>query len=168
MQTNGFFTFILVLVMLLFLLELSIIFNNSNFILSETKTDLIALEQANRERTIIENNVDKIITNKLTEQLEKENLNVLIAQTEINLFLLTYLQTRAKRSNLFLEEGGDIDLFYLNQNTVVVLLQVEGVSYGEYVFSSNELKTNNVSKLIGDTIKVQYKLPIEYFASVII
>jgi len=154
--------------MVLFLLELSIIFNENNFILSETKTDLIVLEQANTERTIIENNVDRIITNKLIEQLEKENLNVLIAQNEINSALLNYLQSRARKSNLFLEESDPLDLFYLNQNSVVVLLQVKGVSYGEYVFSSNELKTNNISRLLGDKIKIQYKLPIEYFVSVIV
>ena len=166
MNCKGFFTFILVFVMILFLFELSIIFNENDFVLNEVETDLIALEQANKERTIIENNVDKILSLKLREQLLKENFNVLVAQHEINLSLLRYLHSRASKSNLFLDETGSLDLSYLNRNSVVVLLQVNGISYGEYVLSSNELKTNNVSKLLGDKIKVQYKLPIEYVVRV--
>ena len=152
--------------MILFLFELSIIFNENDFVLNEVETDLIALEQANKERTIIENNVDKILSSKLREQLLKENFNVLVAQNEINLSLLNYLYSRASKSNLFLEEIGSLDLSYLNQNSVVVLLQVNGISYGEYVLSSNELKTNNISRLLGDKIRIQYKLPIEYVVRV--
>jgi hypothetical protein len=166
MNCKGFFTFILVFVMILFLFELSIIFNENDFVLNEVETDLIALEQANKERTIIENNVDKILSSKLREQLLKENFNVLVAQNEINLSLLNYLYSRASKSNLFLEEIGSLDLSYLNQNSVVVLLQVNGISYGEYVLSSNELKTNNISRLLGDKIRIQYKLPIEYVVRV--
>ncbi|MDD3084248.1 MAG: hypothetical protein PHP82_04460, partial [Candidatus ainarchaeum sp.] len=61
MKNNGLFTFIMLLVMLLILLELNIFLQKNDLSFEKTKNELIKLEEANKKRTIMEENIDKII-----------------------------------------------------------------------------------------------------------
>ncbi len=164
---KGFFSFSIILALLLLLIIFSIGINESSLEKEKIKTELIALEQASKERTLIENNVDKIISVSLTEQIEKENLNLIIAQNEINSALLKYLRPRARKTNLFLEDMGILDLLYLNENSVVLLFEYNGLTYGEYAFTSNIGKTNNISSFLGRQTKLFFKIPIDYSMKVL-
>lgn len=167
MKNNGLFTFIILLVMLLILLELNIFLQKNNLSFEKTKNELIKLEEANKKRTIMEENIDKIIFLKLEENLKKNNSNIFDVQKEINSFILNYLKEKAKATNLFLENEKNLSLNYLNENSVVSIIKIKNITYSEYVFTSNVSKTNNISSKIGNEIKVNFKIPIDYSIKVV-
>ena len=87
---KGFFSFILLFLMAVIILEYSLFFvsQENNFL--ETKIELIALETSNKDRTILENNVDRLIFNTLNNELDKTT-NLIIIQNSVNLKLLNFL-----------------------------------------------------------------------------
>lgn len=139
--------------------------NNSSF--EKMKNELIILEQNNFQRTIIEQNIDKIIYLKLKENNLKRNTNIFVAQKEINQKLLNYLKDKASATNFFLENEKKLSLDYLNSNSVVSIFQTKNIIYSEYVFTSNYSKTQNISQKMGNDFKIYLKIPIDYFVRVI-
>jgi hypothetical protein len=126
------------------------------------------IEQANKERTILENNVDKIINKKLTEQILKQNFNITTAQNEINSALSKYLQNKVDATNLFYEKKFELNLTYLNKNTSVIIIKAEGLTYGEYDYTSNPIKNEIVGKKIGNKLKTNFKIPAGYMQKIIL
>jgi len=162
LSPKGFFSFIAVLAMSLVLLEVSVMAGNNSLEFEKTRNDLVQLEGANKERTIMENNCDKIVSLKLAEQVMLGNLNSLSVQREINSALLNYLQGRAYATNLFLENGAPLTLEYLNQNTSAFVLRANGVTYAEWAYTSNEMKTNKISSKLGKHATLNFTIQIGY------
>ncbi|VVB74542.1 Uncharacterised protein [uncultured archaeon] len=159
---KGFFGFAsaLAMVTLLFFLGAAIIQSESE--VKSAQNELIKAEQANKERTLLENNCDKIIYAKLNEQIPRNNFNVASAQNEINTTLANYLQGKAKTMNIFYEETGEITTTTLNQNSAVVLLQTEEAIYAEYAFTSTPLMNTRIGKKLGEKIISYFEIPIGY------
>jgi len=159
---KGFFGFAaaLAMVALLFFLGAAIVQSENE--LNATQNELIKAEQANKERTLLENNCDKIIYSKLNEQILKNNFNVADAQSEINSALANYLNKKAKSMNQFHEEIGEVTSTFLNQNSAVVLLQTEEAIYAEYNFTSTPLMNTRIGKKLGEKIISYFEIPIGY------
>ena len=164
---KGFFSFIAIFAMLLLLLITGIILNHSENRLVHINNILIKTEIASSQRTLLENSVDKIILYKLREQVKIENFNIINAKNEINNSLTHHLHGKASATNILLKKTGEVTADYLNDSSAVTILRTNELTYAEYSFSSNELKTNNVSTKIGEEITLYYKIPIGYSARVI-
>ncbi len=167
MKNKGLFSFMLFLVLLIIILELSIFLQKNESDFEKTKNELIKLEESNKQRTIIEENIDKIIKIKLEEQILKNNSNIFVAQKEINTKLFEYLKERAKATDIFFENEKELSIEYLNQNSVISIIQIKDITYAEYFFTSNILKTNIVSSKIGNKIKVFFRIPVDYTIKVV-
>jgi len=164
---KGFFSTIVVVAILLILINFSTLTLNLENNLNKLEINLITVETASKERTIMENNVDRIIHQKLIEQVQKENFNLIIMQAEINLALLNYLGTRAKATNLFFENENQLTLNYLMNNSTAFLLEVEGIKFAEYSFTSTPLINTTVSSKLGKDNILYFTIPIGYTARVI-
>ncbi|MCX6801340.1 MAG: hypothetical protein NTZ73_04075 [Candidatus Diapherotrites archaeon] len=160
---RGIFCFSITLVMLAILLNFSIIENGFYSKLEKGKSALIEMESGNKERTIIENNVDKIVSTEIAEQIENGNLNSESIKDEINSSLAGYLKGRANASTIFSKtQGSTITKEFLNGNSNAFILELGGKKYGEYSFASNAEKTNIVSKTFGNNAKAIFTIPIDY------
>ena len=80
MNEKGFSGFILTTLMLALMLSFTIQLNENKLIMKETINELIKTEMGNKERTLIENNLDKIIQTKLNEQITLQNFNTQTAK----------------------------------------------------------------------------------------
>jgi hypothetical protein len=160
MNNKGFVGFVLILAMATLLLFFTIQLNQNNENLEKTKNELIKAEIANKERTLLENNVDKIIDTKLNEQITLQNFNTQTAKNSINSALFNYLNKKAK---VYLLNGttNEISLLFLNQNSSVQLLKSEYFIYAEYVYSPNTLTTQLKQKL-GNKLISEYIFPANY------
>ncbi len=163
---KGFFSFAVVIAMLVIILIFSLALQNNNLFLEKTKNGLMKIEQANKERTIIENNTDKIILLKLEEQIHKQNFNTTLIQNEINSKLFSYLKDKSSAMNLFFEETGAITINYLNQNTTTFILKANGLNYAEYTYCSSTLKNTFIGKNILGT-GINFYIPIGYTIKII-
>jgi len=164
---KGFFSTIIVLAILLILINYSILSLNLEKNLNGLETDLIVVENASMQRTIMENNVDRIIQNKLMEQIEKENFNLILIQTEINSTLLNYLGKKAKATNLFFENESPLTREYLMQNSSAFLLEVKGIKFAEYSYTSLPLMNTTISSKLGKDTVLYFTIPIGYTLRVV-
>ena len=105
---KGFFAFAVAMAMLVVLLFFCIGNNENHFVFEQTKNELMKAEQANKERTLLENNTDKIISTKLDEQIILRNYNVASAQLAINTALANYLKGKANATSAFFENLGEV------------------------------------------------------------
>jgi hypothetical protein len=165
---KGFFSFAVVLGMILILFWFNYELDNNGQEIEVVKNELMKIEQANKERTLLENNVDKIIATKLTEQILKKNFNITSAQNEINKQLFKYLENKVDATNLFYEKKFELNISYLNKNTSVILIKAEGLTYGEYDYTSNITKNEIVGKKIGNKLKTNFQIPTGYSQKIII
>ncbi|MFA6064720.1 MAG: hypothetical protein WCW44_03200 [archaeon] len=159
---KGFFGFAVAIAMLVVLLYFSIGNNENQFAFEKTKNELMKAEQANKERTLLENNSDRIISTKLEEQILVRNYNVVKAQSSINSALANYLKGKTNATNLFFESHGEVNTTYLTENSSVMILTVRGVTYAEYTYTSTPLLNTIVSKKLGEKIITYFKIPIGY------
>jgi hypothetical protein len=159
---KGFFSFAISIAALIILLFLCIGINENNLVLEKTKHELMKAEIANKDLTILENNVDKIINLKLNEQILKRNYNTALAQKEINSKVANYLTGKAKASTINFEETGEVTENYLTQNSSVTILTAHGLTYAEYTFTSSPLLNTTVSKKLGNQINSYFQIPIGY------
>ena len=164
---KGFYSFFIVLAMMVMLLALGVQAQKNSLELEKARNYLVEMEQANKERTILENNTDKIIYAKLEEQVLKENFNTESVKEEINSTLLSYLQGKAQATDLFYGQATGLTLDYLSQNTNVTVLKVKGVTYAEYTYTSNLLKNSIVSAKLGADAAIYFKIPIGHTTRVI-
>ena len=66
---KGFFSFLVVMLILIVLINFSINIQNNSHEFKKIKSELIAIENASKERTLLENNVDKIIQEFIVTEL---------------------------------------------------------------------------------------------------
>ena len=163
---RGFFGFLVVFVMLILLLLVSVNENNFYSELGEAKTILIEAEQGSKEKTIIENNVDKIVFEKLKEQVLQKNFLIESIMFEINNPLSSYLSTRTT-ANIIGTKIGPVNTEFLTLNSIAFLIEKEGVTYAEYTFTGGLLKTNTVSHTFGEKIEIEFVIPADYTVRVV-
>ena len=164
---KGFFGYALGLAMLIVLLYLGLALGNHQFELEKVKNELIIAEISNKEKTLLENNTDKIIRTKLEEQIILKNYNLIRAQNEINSALSNYFKGKASAMSIFNENLGEATTFFLNQNSSVAIFEGEGITYAEYSFTSSLLKNTTVSVKLGNKIITYFQIPIGYIIKII-
>jgi len=164
---KGFYSTIIVIAMLGLLISFSNLSTLTSKEINSFETDLIILENASMQRVVMENNVDRIIELKLIEQLKKENFNLILIQTQINSSLFNYLKNRAHASDLFFENTTPITIEYLMLNSSAFLLEVKGIRYAEYAYTSTPLLDSIVSSKFGKDSILHFKIPIGYTKRVV-
>ena len=164
---KGFFSFVLLFLMSIIILEYSLFFISQQSLFSQTKLELIALENASKDRTIIENNVDKIIYQSLLEIILLEKTNIPTSKDIINTNLLNYLKNKAYATDILLQNPHTLTLSYLNNSTKLVIYKSDQISHVDYYFTTNESLTNNISTELGNSIKLIFKIPQYYTQKVI-
>jgi hypothetical protein len=164
---KGFYSTILVVAMLGLLISFSNLTQLSFSNIDSLKNNLIIVEDASMKRTILENNVDKIIEVELNRQIEKENYNLILIQTEINLSLLKYLKNKASATDQFFENTKPLTLEYLMINSSAYLLEIKGAKYAEYSFTSTPLLDSIVSVKLGKDSILYFMIPIGYTKRVV-
>ena len=164
---KGFFSTIFVIAVLIILINFSSVSLNTTNNLDKLEKDLMILENASKERVVMENNVDQIVEVVLEEQIEKENFNLISIQTEINSSLLKYLNNKAKATNTFFEDEKPLTLEYLMLNSSAFLLEIKGSKYAEYSYTSLPLMETIISKKLGEGSALYFKIPIGYTVRVI-
>ena len=160
MNNKGFLGFILILAMLTVILIFTIQINQNNENLKKTINELIKAENSNCERTLIENNIDKIIDTKLNEQITLQNFNTTTARNSINSALYNYLNSKAK-IYFFNEQSNKITFLFLNQNSTVQLLKSEYFIYAQYVFAPNTV-TTQIKQKLGNKLTCEFIFPKDY------
>jgi hypothetical protein len=164
---KGFFGFAICLAMILILVLFTTTIQQEQLKLEKTKNKLIIGEQANKERTLLENNTDKIIKTKLIEQTENKNFKIKKAKNEINSALENYLKGKTIASTIFKEKIGETTKEFLNENSSVILLQTKGAIYAEYVFTSTPTKKTMVTAKLGKGLITYFEIPIGYTTKII-
>ncbi|MFA5357360.1 MAG: hypothetical protein WC308_00340 [archaeon] len=160
---RGLFSFSITLAMLAILLSLSISGNNFYSKLEKGKSALIEMEISSKERTLMENNTDKIIEKKLEEQIAKRNMKPELAKDEINSALTNYLAERAEESTIFGETiSKTTGKEFLNETSNAFVIETSVGGYGEYSFSSNLQKNTIISKSFGKNSTTKFTIPIGY------
>ncbi len=167
MNKKGLFSFIIVLAITLILLEFFIGLQETTNSFEKTKNELIKIEKAHLERTVIEQNVDRIVLEKLSKQLEKKNTNSLIVQREINNSLNHYLSGKARATSIFSEHEEKLTIEYLNKNSILIILEFDNKFFSEYVFTSDITRTEKVSGKMGNKMKTEFEIPFNYTIRVI-
>ena len=159
---KGFFSFAIFFTLAGILLFFAAENENDFYKLSEIKNELIISEISNMERTLLENNTDKIIQLKLNEQIGKNNFKITSVQTEINSKLANHFSEKVRAATIFGEDKGIANEQFLKDNTSVTILQGEEFVYGEYVFTSNSSKNTIVKGKLGNKINSYFTIPIGY------
>jgi len=144
---KGFFGIIIVFVILSLLLIVSLKENNFHNELKKATVFMIEAEQASKNRTIMENNVDKIIEQKLDEQIFKKNFNIDLLLNNINE-----------------AQVGPPTKEFLNNNSTAMIIENNGIIYAEYFFTGGLVKTNTISTNFGKNIELFFKIPTDYVA----
>jgi sulfur carrier protein ThiS len=160
MNNKGFSGFILTLLMLALMLSFTIQLNENKRTIKETINELIKAEIGNKERTIIENNLDKIIQIKLDEQINLQNFNTQTAKKIINQEIYNYLKNKTVIQKI---NGSKTPLtqIFLNQNSSVQLLKSNYLIYAQYVYATNNT-TTKIKQQIGENIITEFVLPKDY------
>ncbi len=164
---KGFVSFAVILAILAALLFFKIGTMDVENKLNIVENELIKAEISNKERTILENNVDKIVEIKLNEQIFKNNFDVIKAQDEINTTLSKYLLNKTYGATLAGEKISEATKLFLNQNSKVTILKTRYFTYAEYTFCSNALKNTTIKKALGNNIKSEFTIPIGYSKKII-
>jgi hypothetical protein len=164
---KGFFSFLIVLVMMNILFGLIIITQNTQNTTKKTNIELIALENASKDRTILENNVDKIIYQSLLEIALLKKTNLKTSKDNINTKLLNYLKNKAFATDAKLQNPYPINLTYLNNSTRLEIYGSDQISHVNYYFTTGEFFKHNISTELGNSIKLIFKIPRYYTQKVI-
>ena len=166
--SKGFYSFFVIFAMMILLLSVGAKLSDNSLALTKTKNSLIDMEQANKERTILENNTDRIIRIKLSEQVAKNNFNPALMQNEINSALLNYLKTRTYAASTLYENLGPLTLNFLNQNSSAYAIQSDIAIYAHYYFTSNPLKTTTIVARLGEYSSIYFMMPPGYSHSLVV
>ncbi len=163
---KGFVSFFLLLIICTALIAFAQQTSTSNLRLEEIKNELIKAEEANKQRTILENNTDLIIKAKLEEQINQKNFNREKAKQEINKTLAIYLKNKADIREPF-KEKQEITTDLLNPNSSTQIIKIKNIIYAEYSFTSNNDKTLAIISNLGNKIKINFQLPAGYTQKII-
>lgn len=165
MNKKGFVGFVLILAIITILLFFTITLNQNKSNLNQMKNELMKAETSNMKRTIIENNIDKIIEKKLEEQITLKNFNTLKAKLEINTELSKYLIKNAKVYS-YNGETSEVTLYFLNQNSTVQLLKSQYFIYAEYVYAPT-FTTTKIKQTFGNKLISEFIFPSNYTKTII-
>jgi hypothetical protein len=158
---KGFFSVFLIIISVIIIFDLILIINKTNSSFSEINNELIAMENASRERTIIEKNIDKIVQKGLEETIFF-NYDSKTSLENINIKLERYLKGKVFETNLFSNSKKEINKNRLNNLSVVSVFKTKQLSFAQYTFSSDITKTTILSKALGKNLFLEFKLPIDY------
>ena len=123
LNQKGLFNFIIVIIIIGIIFSVTINSNKIRKELEETKNELIITEINQKEQTLLENNVDKIIETKLREQILLKNFNSHKIQTEINTKLYNYLKDKTYACDTITESKKTLTTNYLNNTTNTYIIQ---------------------------------------------
>jgi len=157
---KGFFSVALALAIIALLLFVNVSSERNATILRETKSTLIEAESANMQRTVLENNTDRIIFEMLLAQALIKNFNSDLAKSAINKRLELYLKGKATLSSPIEEK--EISEKNLNYNSSVMIVYLKGVTYAEYSFTGGNLRNMLVRKRFGENFGVEFLIPAGY------
>lgn len=165
---KGFFSFIIILLLTIFLINLSIFFTNQDNEKKDIINTIIEIEQHSTKRILLENNVDKIIKITLNELLINDNFNLINAKNSTNTRLFNYLKNRAFEYDLFFENKKDLEINSLNQITSVELIEMKNMKFAYFYFTGGELRNKNIATIFGQNFKLKFKIPHGYNIKVVI
>lgn len=164
---KGFFSFIIVLLVIITIFGIITFFDNSSIKKSELINTLIELENNSKERTIIENNLDRIIEKKLLEQLIIENYNLSNAKENVNKAIINYLKNGEVKT-IYFNNKEKLTLGRLNSMTSVSIIEINGIKVATFEFTSSFNKNEIVTKQINERFDFYFSLPIAYKNKVVI
>ncbi len=167
MNSKGIFSFIIVIGFSALLLELISANSENNAKFRETKNSLIEAEKLNTQRTIIEENIDYLIKQKLEEQLKKTNSGKTI-KAEINKTLLQYFQetekenTKNPKIEFLTKKGEKISFEYLQGISKADVQDFEQIKiYGLYTITGGiSAREKIMGKITGENAELYFELPI--------
>ena len=165
---KGFFSFIIIFFMILILLNSVFFFNNQNNNRQKIVYQLVQIEQNNKERTLLENNVDNIIRIKLNEILFSNNLNLVSAKKLMNDALYKFLKNKAFITEYNLDSGSKITLGEIDQVTKIFVDEIENIKIGQFFFTGGFFKSKNISKNFGEKFVTKFKIPVDYTIKMVI
>jgi hypothetical protein len=165
---KGFFSFIIILLIIIFLINFSIFRIDVNSEKNDLLNTLIEIEQSSKERTIMENNIDRIITTKLSHQFLEEDFRLEKTKNNINSKIFNYLKNKSKISSIYFDSEEQITLSKLNSMSSVWLTQIDKIKFATYEFTSNTNKNKIISQNFGTDFDLYFKIPINYKISVVI
>ncbi|MEK6959405.1 MAG: hypothetical protein AABW59_05170 [archaeon] len=163
---KGFFSFAIALAIIALILFVNVSSEKNSSVLRETNSALIEAESANMQRTILENNIDRIIFENLLLQALSQNFNSNSAKTAVNNNLVNYLQGKAKISSFI--EDKEISLAELNENSTVIIVHRGTSIFADYTYTGGTLRNMLVRKTFGDKFGVEFLIPAGYTVRVII
>lgn len=158
---KGFFSFLIILFLIIFLFNILIFFENEDNKKNDLINNLIELENASKERTIIENNLDRIIEKKLLDTLITENYSLNNAKENVNKAIVNFLK-ESYFKNIYFENNEKITPQKLNSMTNISVFEINGIKFALFEFTSNSSKTQVISKKLGKGFDFHFELPINY------
>ena len=153
--------------MALLLLALSANISLAFLSVEKTKSILISAELANKDRTLLENNFDKIVLSSLLEEISAGNFNVSSVQSKVSLALSGFLKGKAFASDIFFQNPLPVSAEFILQNSSVLVLKGKEASYAEFSFTSNLSKTAIISNTFGGELKIPFFVPAGYTVRVL-
>lgn len=159
---KGFFSFIIVLALAIILITANISQLNQEQIISTSTSELIKSEIAQKDKVLLENNTDTIIESKLIEQMLGKNYNLDYSKNEINKKLHNYLEDKTETIDTFTKQKGKLNIFFLNKNSKTFIYEIDSITYGEYIYASNETKSEKIKSILGNKTKQEFYLPVGY------
>ncbi len=164
---KGFASFAIIISIIAALLIFKTGLGETQNTLYETTNELIKAETINKERALLENNTDKIISLKLAEQITKQNYDTKKAQDEINSALAKYLNNKAYGAKITGEKISEATKEFLNSNSKTTLLKTRYFTYAEYSFCSTIQKNTTIKKSLGEKTQSEFQIPINYTHKII-
>jgi len=164
---RGFFGFVLVFAMLIMLLGLAATENNFYCRLGEAGALMIEAEQASKERGLMDSSLDKIVAAKLGEQIAEENFEAGTVKEEVNRALADYFAGKADATTSLFEFLGEPNEEFLNENSEAFLIEKDGITYAEYVFTGGLFRNRTVSGKPGGQAVARFFVPAGYTVRVV-
>lgn len=165
---KGFFSFIIVLIITLFLINFILFTNSQNYERNETINKLIEIENYNSKRTIMENNVDRIILVSLNELLFNDNFNLNNAKMVVNKRLFNYLKDNSFEYDIFFNKKQNLTLNYLNSTTSIELIEIKKTKFAYFYFTGGEFRNKNIGTVFGNDFSLIFKIPIGYNKKIVV
>jgi len=175
LNNRGLYSFLLVIGYSVLLLAMLSARENSIASFREAKNSLLEAEIINLHRTIVEENIDRVIRERLAEQLTKTS-DAGIVKSQINNTLLLLLKEIEKNHaeqpmiRFYSASGKAIDKNFLEKISKVLVIDTrENKTEGEYyiirVFGGGETLLGKIS---GKNFEGEFKLPEGYSVKAVV
>ena len=173
-SNRGLFAFSIGMILLIIMVNFVLIEKSFSEKINETKNILIDGENASKERTLLENNFDRVIEEKLLEQIKLKNYNNGLAKKIISKEIEEKFPEIEQTSIFDAELNEDeqdaeskknkikIDSDFLEETSEVILIETDEGTYAEYTFTSTKMKDKIMQKRFGKKSIILFKVPIGY------